>query len=110
MSRRARAKSVSIGYPVKVGTRYVSYYQYGHMLAESGAPEPNEGSHPHLIQGWKRCTRDKARDRIKQECRAYLQGRLSWIDYDQEIESQVTDYQEQFGHTLHVGKSAHVVQ
>lgn len=44
------------GYPVKVGNRWVSWYQYGIMLFDSGVDCPRH-AHPHLRQGYvKRAT------------------------------------------------------
>ena len=47
----------SLGYPVKVGNRYCSWYSYGCMMFECKQPLPTskdrlEVLHPHYVQGW----------------------------------------------------------
>lgn len=101
MSKRARPKASSKGYPVKVGTRYVSYYEYGNMLRESGAPRPHSASHPHLLQGWDKMNRHMAEMRLRLEIRRYLQGKFNWLpSIVDTMEPAVEAYRERFGHTL----------
>ncbi len=42
----------SKGYPVRRGSMWISWYQYGHDLFGSRLPRPAAHEHPHMRQGW----------------------------------------------------------
>lgn len=101
-----RPKSVSKGYPVKVGNRYVSWYEYGCMLAESGQTLPLE-AHPHLAQGYNKTRHQLNEFRLRLEVRLFLLGHFDFLPHLlDEIKPAIDVYVEQFGHTLETGRYA----
>lgn len=104
MSKGARRKSTSKGYPVKVGNTYVSWYSYGCMLAETGSPMPPiETIHPHMLQGYNKTRRQMKEFRLRVEVRAFLLGRFDFLpQYLDAMLPVIEAYVEQFGHTLEV--------
>lgn len=75
-----RAKSVSVGYPVKVGNRYVSWYSYGHMCFDARIPlPPKQTCHPHLVQGYRRAAVERIAFELSSLREAVRRGKASFL-------------------------------
>jgi hypothetical protein len=70
----------SIGYPVRMGNKWVSWYEYGHSLFECKVPCPSPTiAHPHLIQGYMRAARDRLAFQLSCMREKQRQGKFEFL-------------------------------